>query len=336
MKYSCACPGPESIRIRNQKRVPKRYQNQKGTSEETSFNLLQSVNRPKWLFEEFDQKSALYKHMNKRTHCKPRSCHYHLYQHYGSFNLQDEDAMDKEVAVKVKRQRRGKHDSDEITDTRDDVVNSSMPRSDTESEHSEQSSDDIPMQDEGHVSDLEDTDNAHIPKGMETRKWSEEDRRRKQMTSTHCDEKRLQIRRYDHVKGLKRDYGKVPTEMELVLEYTQQVAVTPASITRTKTHTIESEPRGSSLKSRYDTYPILLSFTHCGNKSILRVLRIILVILPEHPSETMVFHNEDGNPARANIKQALGYLKDGDGDGNSQHLRYQVNNRMLRHDLHLL
>ncbi|GKA06796.1 hypothetical protein Tco_0686020 [Tanacetum coccineum] len=31
-----------------------------------------------------------------------------------------------------------------------------------------------------------------------------------------------------------------------------------------------------------------------------------------------VFHNEDGNPARANIKQALGYLKDGDGDGNSQ------------------
>ncbi|GJT41381.1 hypothetical protein Tco_0941246 [Tanacetum coccineum] len=43
----------------------------------------------------------------------------------------------------------------------------------------------------------------------------------------------------------------------------------------------------------------------------------------EHPSETKVFHNEDGNPARANIKQALGYLKDGDGDGNSQHLRYQ-------------
>ncbi|GJU40381.1 hypothetical protein Tco_1193338 [Tanacetum coccineum] len=61
-----------------------------------------------------------------------------------------------------------------------------------------------------------------------------------------------------------------------------------------------------------------MSFTHCGNKSILRVLRIILVILPEHPSETIVFHNEDGNPARANIKQALGYLKDGDGDGNSQ------------------
>ncbi|GKC80993.1 hypothetical protein Tco_1136710 [Tanacetum coccineum] len=54
---------------------------------------------------------------------------------------------------------------------------------------------------------------------------------------------------------------------------------------------------------------------------LLRVLRIILVILPEHPSETIVFHNEDGNPARANIKQALGYRKDGDGDGKSQFLR---------------
>ncbi|GKB21842.1 zinc finger, CCHC-type containing protein, partial [Tanacetum coccineum] len=29
-------------------------------------------------------------------------------------------------------------------------------------------------------------------------------------------------------------------------------------------------------------------------------------IATAHPSETMVFHNEDGNPARANIKQALG------------------------------
>ncbi|GJT36528.1 hypothetical protein Tco_0926947 [Tanacetum coccineum] len=63
--------------------------------------------------------------------------------------------------------------------------------------------------------------------------------------------------------------------------------------------------KGMETRKCQDTYPILLSFTHCGNKSILRVLRIILVILPEHPSETKVFHNEDGNPARANIKQAL-------------------------------
>ncbi|GJT96752.1 hypothetical protein Tco_1092270 [Tanacetum coccineum] len=58
----------------------------------------------------------------------------------------------------------------QITDTRDVVVDSSMHRSDPESEHSEQSSDDIPMQDEGHVSDMEDTDNAHIPK-VSTTTW---------------------------------------------------------------------------------------------------------------------------------------------------------------------
>ncbi|GJW89693.1 hypothetical protein Tco_0167246 [Tanacetum coccineum] len=58
-----------------------------------------------------------------------------------------------------------------------------------------------------------------------------------------------------------------------------------------------------------DTLPILLSFTHCGNKTILRVIRIILVILPERPSETKIFHNEDENPVRANIQQALGSYK---------------------------
>ncbi|GJS68673.1 hypothetical protein Tco_0683238 [Tanacetum coccineum] len=49
----------------------------------------------------------------------------------------------------------------------------------------------------------------------------------------------------------------------------------------------------------------------------------INLVRTQHPSETMVVHNEDGNPARANIKQALGYLKDGEGDGNSQLLKYQ-------------
>ncbi|GJW76589.1 hypothetical protein Tco_0138271 [Tanacetum coccineum] len=34
----------------------------------------------------------------------------------------------------------------------------------------------------------------------------------------------------------------------------------------------------------------------------------INLVRTQHPSETMVFHNEDGNPARANIKQALGRI----------------------------
>ncbi|GJU38306.1 hypothetical protein Tco_1191263 [Tanacetum coccineum] len=57
-----------------------------------------------------------------------------------------------------------------ITDTRIANVDSSMHRSDPELEQPEQSSDNIPMQDEGHVFDLEDTDNAHIPK-VSTTTW---------------------------------------------------------------------------------------------------------------------------------------------------------------------
>ncbi|GJT57360.1 hypothetical protein Tco_0992414 [Tanacetum coccineum] len=93
-------------------------------------------------------------------------------------------------------------------------------------------------------------------KGMETRKWSEDDKRRSKDFITAIEKK----------PKIRRNY-----------------------------------------RSLDSFEPIqFLSFTHCGNKSILRVLRIIIVILPEHPSETIVFHNEDGNPARANIKQALG------------------------------
>ncbi|GJU45905.1 hypothetical protein Tco_1203171 [Tanacetum coccineum] len=58
----------------------------------------------------------------------------------------------------------------QITDTRDAGADSSMHRSDPESEHSEQSSDDISKQDEGNDSAMEDTDNAHIPK-VSTTTW---------------------------------------------------------------------------------------------------------------------------------------------------------------------
>ncbi|GJT17332.1 putative ribonuclease H-like domain-containing protein [Tanacetum coccineum] len=143
-------------------------------------------------------------------------------------------------------------------------------------------------------------------KGMETRKWSEDDKRRSKDFITAI-EKRLQIRRI--YRSLESFVGGRIRDIDYRL------------INRTTRTVPKDRPcilLNWSYKVGKDTYPILLSFTHCGNKSILRVLRIILVILPEHPSETIVFHNEDGNPARANIKQALGYLKDGDGDGNSQ------------------
>ncbi|GJW76539.1 hypothetical protein Tco_0138221 [Tanacetum coccineum] len=186
--------------------------------------------------EEFDLKSALFKHMNKNKIANRNHANYHLYHALMEALIADEDAMDKEVKDRVKNHKR-KHNSDDdedddddegppagsnqgksvkrrrhdsgasrsahpptkndeqsskkpresnasaskqhptltstgwqITDTRDAVVDSSTHRSDPDSEHSEQSSDDIPMQDEGHISDMEDTDNAHIPK-VSTTTW---------------------------------------------------------------------------------------------------------------------------------------------------------------------
>ncbi|GJW66273.1 hypothetical protein Tco_0120697 [Tanacetum coccineum] len=156
-------------------------------------------------------KSALFRHMNKIKSANRNTANYRLYHALMEALITDEDAMDKEVADKVKDHKR-KHDSDDdedddddegpsagsnqgsskkpreseasaskqhpaltstgwqITDTREAGVDSSMHRSDPESEHSEQSSDDISMQDEGNDSDMEDTDNAHIPK-VSTTTW---------------------------------------------------------------------------------------------------------------------------------------------------------------------
>ncbi|GJR63942.1 hypothetical protein Tco_0010007 [Tanacetum coccineum] len=235
-KYS-ELPGPESVKNQESEKSPKeiiRIKREQGEEKQESTYSIRSTD--KVALEEFDLKSALFKHMNKNKTANRNPANYHLYHALMEALIADEDAMDKEVAVKVKDHKR-KHDSDDdedddddegpsagsnqgrsakrrrpdsaasgsaqpppkdddqsskkpresdasaskqhpaltstgwqITDTRDDVVNSSMPRSDTESEHSEQSLNDIPMQDEGHVSDLEDTDNAHIPK-VSTTTW---------------------------------------------------------------------------------------------------------------------------------------------------------------------
>ncbi|GKF09128.1 hypothetical protein Tco_0043352, partial [Tanacetum coccineum] len=168
--------------------------------------------------------------MNKIKSTNINTTNYRLFHALMEALIAVEDAMDKEVADKVKDYKR-KHDSDDdegpsagsnqgrsikrrrsdsaafgsahpplkdddqsskkpresdasaskqypaltstgwqITDTRDAGVDSSMHRSDPESEHYEQSSDDIPMQDEGNDLDMEDTDNAHIPK-VSTTTW---------------------------------------------------------------------------------------------------------------------------------------------------------------------
>ncbi|GJS51971.1 hypothetical protein Tco_0625333, partial [Tanacetum coccineum] len=235
-KYS-VLPGPESVKNQESEKSPKeiiRAKKEQGEEKQDSTYSIRSTDKVD--LEEFDLKSALFKHMNKIKSANRNTANYHLYHALMEALIADEDAMDKEVADKVKDHKR-KHDSDDdedddddegpsagsnqgrstkrrrsdsaasgsaqpppkdddqsskkpresdasaskqhpaltstgwqITDTRDAGADSSMHRSDPESEHSEQSSDDIPMQDEGNDSDMEDTDNAHIPK-VSTTTW---------------------------------------------------------------------------------------------------------------------------------------------------------------------
>ncbi|GJR63545.1 hypothetical protein Tco_1505707 [Tanacetum coccineum] len=158
-KYS-VLPGPESIQNQESEKSPKeiiRIKKEQGEEKQDSTYSIRSTDKVD--LEEFDLKSALFKHMNKIKSANRNTANYRLYHALMEALIADEDAMDKEVADKVKDHKR-KHDSDDDEDR--------CRLSDPESEHSEQSSDDTPIQDEGKDSDMEDTDNAHIPKVLTT------------------------------------------------------------------------------------------------------------------------------------------------------------------------
>ncbi|GKD74202.1 hypothetical protein Tco_1332484, partial [Tanacetum coccineum] len=56
--------------------------------------------------EEFDLKSALFSHMNKKKYANRNTANYHLYHALMEALIADEDVMDKEVADKVKDHKR--------------------------------------------------------------------------------------------------------------------------------------------------------------------------------------------------------------------------------------
>ncbi|GJZ98482.1 hypothetical protein Tco_0670935, partial [Tanacetum coccineum] len=230
-KYS-VLPGPESVKNQESEKSPKEIIRAKKEQDEEKQDSTYSIrSTDKVDLEEFDLKSALFSHMNKKKSANKNTTNYRLYHALMEALIADEDAMDKEVADKVKDHKR-KHDSDDddegpsagsnqgrstkkrrsdsatsgsakpppkdddqsskkpresdasaskqhpaltstgwqITDTRDAGADSSMHRSDPESEHSEQFTDDISKQDKRNDSDIEDTDNAHIPK-VSTTTW---------------------------------------------------------------------------------------------------------------------------------------------------------------------
>ncbi|GKA59555.1 hypothetical protein Tco_0758868, partial [Tanacetum coccineum] len=69
--------------------------------------------------EEFDLKSALFSHINKKKSANRNTTNYCLYHALMEALIANEDAMDKEVADKIKEHKR-KHDSDDDEDDDDD------------------------------------------------------------------------------------------------------------------------------------------------------------------------------------------------------------------------
>ncbi|GJV54296.1 hypothetical protein Tco_1450037, partial [Tanacetum coccineum] len=185
-KYS-VLPGSESIKNQESRKSQKeiiKIKREQGEEKQESTYSIRSTDKVD--LEEFDLKSALFKHMNKKKTANRNPANYHLYHALMEALIADEDAMDKEVKtgwIKLgKSAKRRRHDSGatgstqpptkddeqslkkpresdastykqhptltstgwQITDTRDAGVDFSMHRSDPESEHSEQSTENIP------------------------------------------------------------------------------------------------------------------------------------------------------------------------------------------------
>ncbi|GJV46732.1 hypothetical protein Tco_1436944 [Tanacetum coccineum] len=118
-KYS-VLPGLESVKNQESEKSPKEIIRAKKEQDEEKQDSTYSIrSTDKVDLEEFDLKSALFNHMNKKKSANRNTANYHLYHALMEALIADEDAMDKEVADKVKDHKR-KHDSDDDEDDDDD------------------------------------------------------------------------------------------------------------------------------------------------------------------------------------------------------------------------
>ncbi|GKA07994.1 hypothetical protein Tco_0687325 [Tanacetum coccineum] len=118
-KYS-VLPGPESIKNQESEKSLKeiiRIKREQGEEKQVSTYSIRSTD--KVALEEFDLKSALFRHMNKNKSANRNPANYHLYHALMEALIANEDAMDKEVKDRVKNHKR-KHDSDDDKDDDDD------------------------------------------------------------------------------------------------------------------------------------------------------------------------------------------------------------------------
>ncbi|GJR61450.1 hypothetical protein Tco_1503612 [Tanacetum coccineum] len=100
-------PGLESIKNQESKKSPKeiiRIKREQGEKEQESTYTIRSTD--KVALEEFDLKSALFKHMNKNRTASRNLANYHLYHALMGALITDEDAMDKEIKDRVKDLKR--------------------------------------------------------------------------------------------------------------------------------------------------------------------------------------------------------------------------------------
>ncbi|GJQ89512.1 hypothetical protein Tco_0000651 [Tanacetum coccineum] len=217
-KYS-VLPAPESSKKQESEKSPEEIIRIKREQEEKKQEPTYTIkSTDKAALEEFDLKSALFKSMHKNKSANRNPANYRLYHALMEALIEDENAMDKEVADTVKDHKR-KHDGDDDDDDDDEgppagsnqgkstkkrrkresesakkpsttkesskgkdpkvgsKTGKSAPAKDPVEEPTdkvimdEQPTEDIPISDEGHVSDPEDTDNAHMPKIPDTTTW---------------------------------------------------------------------------------------------------------------------------------------------------------------------
>ncbi|GJS81723.1 hypothetical protein Tco_0748264 [Tanacetum coccineum] len=118
-KYS-ALHGPEVYKNQESEKSPKeiiKAKKEHGEEKQDSTYSIRSTDEVD--IEEFDLKSALFSHMNKKKSANKNTTNYRLYHALMEALIADEDAMDKEVADKVKDHKR-KHDSDDDDEDDDD------------------------------------------------------------------------------------------------------------------------------------------------------------------------------------------------------------------------
>ncbi|GJU19150.1 hypothetical protein Tco_1147116 [Tanacetum coccineum] len=104
----------------------------------------------------------------------------------------------------------------------------------------------------------------------------------------------VEVLRYDIKRSKSENKGIVLTEMELVLEQTQQVDIKKVAVRSSLRSlkpkcTIESRAKRSSINLIRTLSHVTCSSHNVKARVIIRVLCIILVVLPEHPSDTYVF-----------------------------------------------